>query len=361
MKAALLHEVNQDLVIEDIDIALPLRRDEVLVRNVACGVCHSDRTVQTPGRRPLPVPLVLGHESAGVVEEIGSDVTDFKPGDHVTLCATASCGVCRWCMRGAPQQCVNKNAVRVEGVPRLSYHRGAIEPFVGIGGFAEGMLVHERAVVKLPDGMPLDRAALLGCAVMTGLGAVRHAANVQVGDTVAVIGCGGVGLNVIQGARMAGASRVIAIDRLPTKLDMARTFGATDLVDASQVDPVEAVRALSGGGVQHALEVVGIAETIQQAFSMLEPRGTATVVGAARPNVEVRIQATELVFPEKRLQGSLMGSAHFRLDIPLYAQLYLDGHLKLDELISERVPLDGVNAALKQLDSPLVARAVVTF
>jgi S-(hydroxymethyl)glutathione dehydrogenase/alcohol dehydrogenase len=142
---------------------------------------------------------------------------------------------------------------------------------------------------------------------------------------------------------------------------MARTFGATDLVDASQGDPVQAVRELSGGGVQHALEVVGIAETIQQAFSMLEPRGTATVVGAARPNDEVRIQATELVFPEKRLQGSLMGSAHFRLDIPLHAQLYLDGYLKLDELISERVPLDGVNAALKQLDSPLVARAVVTF
>jgi S-(hydroxymethyl)glutathione dehydrogenase / alcohol dehydrogenase len=361
MKAALLYQVNEDLVIEDINVDLPLRRDEVLVRTVACGVCHSDRTVQTPGRRPLPVPLVLGHEAAGVIEQVGSDVTDLKPGDHVTLCATASCGICRWCMRGAPQQCVNKNAARADGASRLSHEGGAIEPFVGLGGFAEQMLVHERTVAKLPQQMPLDRAALLGCAVMTGLGAVRHAARVQVGDTVAVIGCGGVGLNVIQGARMAGASRIIAVDRLAAKLEMARSLGATDLVDASAVDPVQAVLEISGGGVQHALEVVGVAETIEQAFRMLEPRGTATVVGAARPNVEVRIQATELVFPEKRLQGSLMGSAHFRLDIPLYAQLYLDGRLKLDELLSERVPLDGVNAALTQLDSPLVARTVVTF
>jgi S-(hydroxymethyl)glutathione dehydrogenase/alcohol dehydrogenase len=361
MKAALLYNINEELVLEDIKVNLPLQTDEVLVRTAACGVCHSDRTIQTPGRWPLSAPLVLGHEAAGVVEEVGSEVTEFKPGDHVTVCGTPSCGSCRWCMRGAPELCLNKKAVRADGTPRLTHGGGAVEPFFGLGGFAERMLVNERTLVKLPEGMPLDRAALLGCAVMTGLGAVRHAARVQVGDTVAVIGCGGVGLNVIQGALMAGASRIIAIDRLPAKLEMAKTFGATDVVDASAVDVVQAVRELTGGGVKHSIEVVGIGQTIEQAFSMLEPRGTATVIGAAPPDVEVRLKAAEIVIPEKRLQGSLMGSSFFRLDIPLYAQLYLDGRLKLDELISERVPLEGVNAALNQLDSPLVARAVVTF
>jgi S-(hydroxymethyl)glutathione dehydrogenase / alcohol dehydrogenase len=361
MKAALLYKVNEKLVIDDVKVDLPPRPDEVLVRTAACGVCHSDRTLQTPGRWPISKPHVLGHEAAGVVEEVGSDVTEFKPGDHVSVCGTPACGVCRWCMRGAPELCLNKVAVRADGTPRLTYSGGAVEPLAGLGGFAERMLVHERTLVKLPDGMPLDRAALLGCAVMTGLGAVRHAARVQVGDTVAVIGCGGVGLNVIQGARMAGASRIIAIDRIPAKLEFAKTFGATDVVLASAGDPVEAVRELTGGGVRHALEVVGIGLTMEQAFKMLEPKGTATIVGAAPPNVEVTLTAAEIVIPEKRLQGSLMGSSFFRLDIPLYAQLYMDGRLKLDELISERIPLDAINAAMDQLDEPIVARAVVTF
>jgi S-(hydroxymethyl)glutathione dehydrogenase / alcohol dehydrogenase len=293
MKAALLYHVNEDLVTEDIDVDSP-RRDEVLVRTAACGVRHSDRTIQTPGRWPLSAPLVLGHEAAGVVEEVGSEVTEFKPGDHVSVCGIPSCGSCRWCMR---ELCLNKKAVRADGTPRLTHGGGAVEPFFGLGGFAEQMLVHERTLVKLPEGMPLDRAALLGCAVMTGLGAVRHAARVQVGDTVAVIGCGGVGLNVIQGAQMAGASRIIAIDRLAAKLEMAKTFGATDVVDASAADAVQAVRELTGGGVQHAIEVVGIGQTIEQAFSMLEPKGTATVVGAAPPTVEVQLKAAEIVIP----------------------------------------------------------------
>jgi S-(hydroxymethyl)glutathione dehydrogenase / alcohol dehydrogenase len=361
MKAALLYHLNEDTVIEDVDLDLPLRRDEVLVRTVACGVCHSDRGVQLGRHAPLDAPLLLGHEAAGVVEEVGSEVTYVKPGDHVVGCASAFCGTCRWCMRGELQHCENKNHSRPDGAPRLFLYGGAVEQFVGLGGFAEQMLVHERAVVKVPEEMPLDRAALLGCAVITGLGAALHAARVQAGETVAVIGCGGVGLNVIQGARLAGASRIIAVDRLAAKLDLAKTFGATDVVDASAADPIEAVRELSGGGVDHALEVVGLAATIEQAFAMLDVRGTATVVGAApRPETEVRIKALEFL-REKRLQGCVMGSARFRLDIPLYAQLYLDGRLKLDELLSQRLPLDDLNAALDQLDSPLVARAVVTF
>jgi S-(hydroxymethyl)glutathione dehydrogenase/alcohol dehydrogenase len=235
-----------------------------------------------------------------------------------------------------------------------------VEPFVGLGGFAELLLVHERTLVRLPDEMPLDKASLLGCAGITGLGAVRHAAGVQAGDTVAVIGCGGVGLNAIQGARLCGASRIIAIDRLPQKLELAKVFGATDVVDASDVDPVQAVLELTGGGVDHALEVVGIEATIEQAFAMLDTMGTATVVGVARPEMQVRIPAVQLLL-EKRLQGTKMGSTRFRLDVPLYCQMYMDGRLLLDELLSDTKPLSGVNEALDRLDNPTGARTVLTF
>jgi S-(hydroxymethyl)glutathione dehydrogenase/alcohol dehydrogenase len=232
---------------------------------------------------------------------------------------------------------------------------------VGLGGFAETLLVHERTLVKLPEEMPLDRASLLGCAGITGLGAVRHAAGVQAGDVVAIIGCGGVGLNAVQGARLVGASRIIAVDRIPEKLELARRFGATDTVDASQCDAVAAVKELTGGiGVDHAIEVVGIETTIEQAFAMLDTKGTATVVGVARPEMTVRIPATDLLL-EKRLQGTKMGSTRPRQDIPLYCQLYLDGRLMLDELLSETLPLDRVNDALSALDNPLGARTVLTF
>jgi S-(hydroxymethyl)glutathione dehydrogenase / alcohol dehydrogenase len=361
MKAAVLHKFNEDLVTEDVDIDSP-RRDEVLVRTVACGVCHSDRGIHI-GKKPSRfLPVVLGHEAAGVVEQVGSEVAYVQPGDHVVLCASAFCGVCRWCMRGQLQHCENKNHARADGTPRLTYRGGAkVDPFVGLGGFAERMLVHERAVVKLPKEMPLDRASLLGCAVITGLGAVRNGAKVRSGETVAVIGCGGVGLNVIQGARLVGASRIIAVDLLPAKLEMAKTFGATDVIDGSTTEPVEAVRELTGGGVDHAIEVVGAAASIEQAYGMLGIRGTATVVGVARAETEVKIKPATMMLQEKRLQGSVMGSSAFRIDIPLYAQLYMDGRLKLDELLSERISLDGVSVALAQLDKPLVARAVVTF
>src|SRR5690606_17464284 len=264
---------------------------------------HTDRTMQL-GANDLPLPLVLGHEAAGIVERVGSAVTYVKPGDPVATCASAFCGSCRWCMRGDLQHCERKRRSREPGrPPRLSQGDTPVEPFVGLGGFAEQLLVHESAVVKLPEEMPLDRAALLGCSVITGVGAVRNAAKVQVGQTVAVIGCGGVGLNVVQGARIAGAAQIIAIDRIPDKLDLARQFGATHTVDAGTTDPVEAVRELTGGGVDHAIEVVGVAATMEQAFQMLDTQGTATVVGVARPDVQVRVPATDLLL-EKRLQGS---------------------------------------------------------
>lgn len=359
MAAAVLEGFETPLVIREVTVDDPAP-DEVLIRTVASGVCHTDRTMQF-GANPLPLPLVLGHEAAGVVEAVGRDVTYVRPGDRVATCASSFCGHCRWCQRGALQHCENKGRSRPVGQPpRLSYQDRPVEPFVGLGGFAQLLLVHERALVKLPDPMPLDKAALLGCAGITGLGAIRHTARVQPGQTVAVIGCGGVGLNAIQGARLAGAARIIAVDRIPAKLELAKTFGATDAVDASETDPVAAVRELTGSGVDHALEVVGVEATIEQAFAMLDVMGTATVVGVARPETRVRIPAAELLH-EKRLQGTRMGATRFRLDIPLYCQLYLAGRLLLDELLSATLPLERVNEALDALDRPLGARTMLTF
>lgn len=359
MKAAVLHEFGGDLVIDEVTVSSPAP-DEVLVRTVASGVCHTDRTMQQGGN-PLPLPLLLGHEAAGIVEAVGSNVTYVKPGDPVATTASSFCGHCRWCMQGDLHHCENKGRARLTGsAPRLSVAGGPVEPFVGLGAFAELLLVHERTLVRLPDEMPLDKASLLGCAGITGLGAVRYTAAVRAGQTVAVIGCGGVGLNAIQGARLVGASRIIAVDRIPQKLDLAKRFGATDTINAAEVDPVTAVVDLTSGGVDHAIEVVGIESTIEQAFAMLDTMGTATVIGVARPGMQVRIPAVQLLL-EKKLQGTKMGSTRPRLDIPLYCQMYLDGRLLLDELLSETVPLSAVNAALAQLDNPTGARTVLTF
>jgi S-(hydroxymethyl)glutathione dehydrogenase/alcohol dehydrogenase len=357
MKAAVLHEFGTELVIEDVQVADPAP-NEVLLRTVASGVCHTDRTMQL-GANALPLPLVLGHEVSGVVEAVGSDVDYVKPGDHVSTTASSFCGFCRWCMRGELHHCENKGRSRPAGqTPRLSQGDTPVEPFVGLGGFAELLLVHERTLVRIPDEMPFEMAALLGCAGITGLGAVRHAAKVSAGQTVAVIGCGGVGLNAIQGARLVGAARIIAIDRIPEKLELARQMGATDVVNASEVDAVQAVLELTGTGVDHALEVVGIPATIEQAFAMLDTMGTATVVGVPRPEMNVNIPAVQLLL-EKKLQGTKMGSTRPRIDIPLYCQLYLDGRLQLDPLLSATAPLESVNDALTQLNNPTGARTVL--
>ena len=359
MQAAVLERFGDPLVIEDVDVA-EAGPDEVLIRTAACGVCHSDRTIQLGAQR-RPLPFLLGHEAAGVVEQVGTGVRDIRPGDHVVACGSAFCGSCEWCMRGLLQHCESKGWARADGrPPRLTLRGQGVPALVGLGAFAPYLLVHERAVTTIPPEMPLDRAALLGCAVLTGIGAVRHRAQVAVGQSVAVIGCGGVGLNAIQGARMSGAARIVAVDLSPAKLKRAQTFGATDVVDASDGDPVEAVRELTRGGVDHALEVVGSAATIQQAFAMTRTYGITTVIGVTRPEEAISVPAYELM-QEKRLQGSRLGSSAFRLDIPLYCRLYLDGRLMLDELISDTITLPDVNAALTALDGSGAARSVIVF
>jgi S-(hydroxymethyl)glutathione dehydrogenase/alcohol dehydrogenase len=360
VKAAVLTEFGRPLELLEVTVDAP-DPGEVLIRVAACGVCHSDRNLAAGGLPASPRPQVLGHEVAGVVERVGAGVVDFAPGDRVVTCPAASCGRCEWCRDGLLHLCTDKGRTRPEGRPgRLHVDGAPVAQMAGLGGFAEQMLVSERAVAAVPDDLPLDRAALLGCAVVTGMGAVLYTAAVRAGQRVAVIGCGGVGLNVVQAARLAGARSIVAVDIDAAKLARARHFGATDVVDASAADPVDRVRALTGGGVDHAFEVVGGSGTIEAAFAMLRPRGTATVLGVAHPDARVGIGALALL-DERRLQGSQLGSTSFRHDVALFAELYLQGRILLDELISERIALADVNEAMASMDDSSGARQLVTF
>jgi S-(hydroxymethyl)glutathione dehydrogenase/alcohol dehydrogenase len=357
-RAAVLAGFGDPLVVREIVLDAPGAR-EVLVRSVASGICQSDQSAQAGDSPRAPeTPLVLGHETSGVVEAVGASVTAFLPGDHVVVCAAASCGTCEWCTRGLEQHCEQPERARPVGEPpRITAAGEPVHAFVGVGGFATHVLVHERAAVKMPAEMPLQVAAMLGCAVHTGFGAVRHTAGVQRDETVAVVGCGGVGLNVVQAARLAGASRIVAIDVHAARLERSQRFGATDFVDASHVDPVAAVRELVPGGVDHAFEVVGRPATIAQACALTRKSGTITVLGLPKLGERVEIDAADL-FQEKRIQGSKMGR-NFAEDIRWYCERYLDGQLLLDELVSRTISLDEVNEGLADLASPDAARTLI--
>src|SRR5277367_3186341 len=270
MKAAIFHGPKQPLTIEQVDIDDP-RDHEVLLRTAATGVCHSDLHF-VDGLYPFPAPAILGHEAAGVVEKVGSAVTYLKPGDHVISCPSVFCGYCEECMSGHPNRCSNRQATqRPKGdKPRLSQNGNQVRQFSDLSTYAEKMLVHENALVKITNDIPLDRAALIGCGVTTGVGAVLNTARIEPGSTVAVFGCGGVGLAAIQGARIAGARRIIAVDKFPSKLELAKQLGATDGVDTSQVDAVQAIRELTGGGVDYAFEAVGLKVLAEQCFESIK-------------------------------------------------------------------------------------------
>jgi len=359
MKAAVLREINKPLEIEDIQHGDPAPR-EVLVRTVAAGVCHSDLHFQN-GSYPYPLPAVLGHESAGVVEAVGSDVTYVKPGDHVITCLSAFCGHCESCLTGHMSLCQEPELQRAAEQPsRLASGDENLAQFLNLSSFAEYMLVHEHTIVKVREDMPLDRAALIGCGVTTGVGAVIHTAAVEPGSTVAVIGCGGVGLSAINGAAIAGAARIIAIDMLDSKLDLARKFGATDVVNAGEVDAVQTVREMTGGGVHYSFEAIGLKQTAEQAFKMLGFGGTATIIGMIPVGTMVELHGPEFLM-ERKMQGSNMGSNRFRVDMPRFVELYLQGRLHLDDLISRRIKLEDVNEGLAALETGEVARSVIMF
>ena len=359
MRAAVLTGVDQPLEILDLEVDQP-RAHEVLIRTGAAGICHSDLHF-AEGKYPCECPIVLGHEGAGVVEAIGADVRYVAPGDHVITCVSMSCGECRNCLRGRPHLCAHEGLVRdPEDTPRLSQGGKRVHQLTELSCYAEQMLVHEKAVVKVSRDLPLDRAALIGCAVTTGVGAAQNTAKIGPGDTVAVVGCGGIGLNAIQGARIAGAERVIAVDRIADKLDLARTFGATDTVDASAGDAVGEILEMTLGGVDHAIEAVGLKVTAEQCFNMLAPGGTATVIGMIPIGTTIELQGVSLL-AERKIQGSVMGSNRFRIDMPMYANLYLQGRLKLDELVSRTLSLDQINDGFDALRKGEVARSVITF
>jgi S-(hydroxymethyl)glutathione dehydrogenase/alcohol dehydrogenase len=360
MRAAVQFEVPGNLKIVDVEVAEPGPR-EVLIQVAASGLCHTDLHF-LEGKYHTDLPCVLGHEAAGIVQAVGSDVSYLNPGDHVITCLSSFCGTCKYCVTGRPYLCNRIGLERAAtDAPRLSYEGSKINQFARLGAFAEQMLVHENSTVKIRNDMPLDRAALVGCAVTTGVGAVVNTARIPMGASVAIIGCGGVGLNAVQGAALAGAGKVIAIDKLAWKLDLARQFGATDVVNASEEDAVEAVLGIAPGGVDYAFEAIGLKKAAEQAFQMLAKGGTAVVVGMIPEGQMIEINGERLMGDGKSVLGSKMGSNRFRVDVPNYIDAYLAGHLKLDELVSKRITLDEVNEGYAALDRGEVARSVIVF
>jgi S-(hydroxymethyl)glutathione dehydrogenase/alcohol dehydrogenase len=359
MRAAVLPRIPSALEIAEVQVDAP-GSHEVLVRTVAAGLCHSDLHFME-AKYSCDTPTVPGHEAAGIVEAVGSHVTHVQPGDHVIGCLSIFCGRCEYCLSGRPVLCNREALEREQGErPRLSWHGEPLHQFLRLSAFAEMMLVHENTLVKIREDMPLAQAALIGCAVTTGLGAVFNTAKVPPGSTVAVLGCGGVGLNSVQGAAIAGAGRIIAVDTMPWKLDLARDFGATDLIDATAGDPVAQVREITGGGVEYSFEAIGLKTTAEQAFAMLRKGGTATIIGMIPEGQMIELPGSEFL-DEKKIQGSNMGSNRFRIDMPRYVDLYMSGRLKLDELVSRRIGLDEINAGFDAMRRGEVTRSVVTF
>ena len=359
MKAAIYHAPNQPLTIENVEIEKPGPR-EVLIRTAVAGLCHSDLHF-IEGKYPWPAPAILGHESAGVVEAVGPDVTYVKPGDHVITCLSVFCGHCEFCLTGHMSICQTPEVKMPPGVAkRLRWNGGHVNQFLNLSSFAEQMLVHEHALVKVRPDMPLAQAALIGCGVMTGYGAVVHTAKVEPGSTVAIIGCGGIGLSAINGAQIAGAGRIIAVDKDPVKLAMAKNFGATDVVDASAGDPAQQVMELTAGGVHNAIECVGAKQTVESAFAMLRPGGTATIVGMVPFGTKIELHGADFL-RERRVQGSAMGSNRFRVDMPRLVDFYLSGKLHLDQMISGRLPLEKINEGFEAMKVGGIARNVIEF
>jgi S-(hydroxymethyl)glutathione dehydrogenase/alcohol dehydrogenase len=362
MKAAVFRKVREPLTIEAVEIDKPRGR-EVLVRTVASGVCHSDlHVVDGLGRFALDRPFVLGHEGAGIVEAVGAEVTAVRPGDHVVACLSGFCGSCAQCLAGHPNLCTGGLVTRPDDTaPRLSQQGQPLRQFLGISSYAEHMLLHENSLVRIDPELPLDRAALVGCGVLTGVGAALRTARIEAGQTVAVFGCGGVGLAIIQGARIGGARQIIGIDVFEGKLETARRVGATHVVNGAADDAVKAVRALTGGaGVDHAFEAVGVATLVRQAIESLAIRGTATIVGVLPPDAMISFPWMA-IRPECRVQTSRMGSNRFRTDIPLYLDFYRQGRLLLDEMVTRRGKLGDVNDAFRAMKAGEVARTVLAF
>jgi S-(hydroxymethyl)glutathione dehydrogenase / alcohol dehydrogenase len=358
MQAAIFHGAHQPLTIEQVDIDKPIDR-EVVVRVVASGVCHSDLHF-VDGFYEFPAPAILGHEAAGIVEEVGPQVDEFKPGDHVIACLSVFCGRCDYCLTGRTNLCSTRPGRATDAPPRLKWQDQPVNQFANLSAYAERMLVHSNAIVKVRDDMPLDRAALIGCGVTTGVGAVLNTARIEPGSTVAVFGMGGVGLSAIQGARLAGARMIIGVDIHDHKLETAYELGATHTINAARTDPVKEIRDLTDGGVEYSFEAIGLKKAAEQCFDALRAGGTATVIGMIPIGQKIELDGS-VFLREKKIQGSSMGSNRFKVDMPKYIDFYMQGRLKLDEMITRRMALDEINEAMRAMKAGEVARQVVTF
>lgn len=358
-KSAIFYAPKQPISVEEVELSGP-KTGEVLVRVAATGACHSDYHVVDGHRKAAITPMVMGHEAAGIVEEVGPGVTGFNAGDHVVFAIRPMCGKCKYCTTGRPNLCNGikaKPGHMVDGTTRFKKLDGSTL-YHGLATFSQHTVVPEWNLVKVRDDVPIERLASIGCAVVTGVGAVVNTARVTAGSTVAVWGCGGVGLNVIQGAAIAGASQIIAVDLVASKLETAKQFGATHTVDGSKDDPVKAVIDLTDGGADFAFEVIGRPQSTRQAFDAVCPGGTACMVGVPPEGGEVPIPMGPL-FLDRRMIGSSAGTGRPRVDFPWYIEMYRQGRLKLDELQSQFRPLDEINEAFQDMLGGGVARTII--
>jgi S-(hydroxymethyl)glutathione dehydrogenase/alcohol dehydrogenase len=359
MKAAVLYEAQTPLVIEELDIGEP-GPGQVMVKMMASGVCHSDWHVVKGEWTHLPLPIVLGHEGAGIVEATGPGVTNVMKGDHVVLAWRSQCGLCEMCQLGWPALCYNSQVPKEKATVRSTGRE--INQMAGVGSFGSYQIIAEVAAIPIDKDIPFPQAALVGCGVTTGVGAAINTARVQPGTTAAVFGTGGVGLNVIQGCRIAGATTIIAVDLLDNKLDMAKEFGATHVVNAGKVDAVEAIKSLTDGlGVHYAFEAIGLVEKpFVQSILCTRHRGMSIWVGHAPHGTAVTIDARDLMM-EKTVMGSMYGSGQPMVTFPRLFNLYKAGKLKLDELVSRTYPIEKVNDAFEALGKGEVARSTLSF
>jgi S-(hydroxymethyl)glutathione dehydrogenase / alcohol dehydrogenase len=364
IQAALLTEANRLFSIETLDLAAP-QAGEVLVKIAASGVCHSDWHVAT-GDTKHPMPCVVGHEGAGVVEAVGAGVTRVKVGDHVSLSWTPDCGECFYCLQGQPNLCETFTdpiwaGVMLDGTPRLSWRGQPVYHYCGLATFSDHVVVPQQSCIPIRKDVPLRVAALVGCAVATGVGAALYTAHVKPGESVVVYGAGGVGLNILQGAALAGAQTIIAVDTHPAKMEMARQFGATHTLLAGTA-ALQQIRDLTGGrGAEHVFESVGLPAVQEAALEATRPGGTLTLVGLSPMGTGTNLPGAVLVRQEKTVKGSYYGSVHPRRDFPLLLDLYMAGRIKLDELVSQTYALDQINEAYAAMLSGSVARGVIVF
>jgi S-(hydroxymethyl)glutathione dehydrogenase/alcohol dehydrogenase len=359
MKALVLNAPGGGFDAEDIDIAAPMGR-EVLIDVQASGLCHTDMLFAT--QDIVPTPAVLGHEVSGIVTAVGPEVAQFRIGDHVVGSLAQTCGSCARCLSGRSFQCLHPESTlrRPTDAPRLSRRGVGLFQGLGLGGFAERALIHENQLALLPKEMPFAQAALLGCGVVTGAGAVLNTAGVNAGESVVIFGAGGVGLNAVSGARIAGASRIVVIDIQPKRLEAAKRFGATDVIDSTKTRPVETVRGLLPGGADHVFDFVGLKAVTEQGLAMLGVGGGLYLVGVAKPEVSLDLNIFDAIGGQKRVQGVNFGSTNFKRDIPMYAELYLQGRMNLDDLVSKTIPLRDVNEGYAALKDGSLNRVVVT-